>query len=188
MLALVYKDFVVQRTVILVYLAGAILFTTPVIYTNAPVVIAVMLAMTFPFASTTQDDRANSHLLLNSLPVTRREIVTAKYVFHMAASVCLVGVTVICEAAFDGLSPRAALSQVLIAAGVVAWFLAVFFPMYYGLGPRFVQSGSAVSPAGGGHARRAGGIVAHVGVVVQPEEALRRKGRRHALTTVASAA
>ncbi len=61
--------------------------------------------------------------------------------FHVAASLCFVGVAAAADAAFGGLPLRTALSQVLIATNVVAWFLAVFFPMYYGLGPRFVQIG-----------------------------------------------
>lgn len=144
MLTLVYKDFVVQRMVIVTYLAVTVLFAIQIISVDAPFVIVAMLAMAFTFASAGQDDRANSHLLLNSLPVTRQEIVTAKYVYHIASSLGLVGFAGIVRTLFSMMSPLTALYQTLITMAVIAWYLSVFFPMYYWLGPRFVQVGMIV--------------------------------------------
>src|SRR5690606_41087469 len=45
---------------------------------------------------------------------------------------------------FSMMSPLAALYQTLITMAVIAWYLSVFFPMYYWLGPRFVQVGMIV--------------------------------------------
>ena len=144
MLTLVYKDLIVQRIVILTYSVVTILFATQMLSVDAPLVIVAMLAMAFIFASAAHDDRANSHLLLNSLPVTRREIVTAKYVYHVAASLGFVGMAAIARTLLGMMSPHAALSQTLITMTVITWYLAIFFPMYYGLGPRFVQVGMIV--------------------------------------------
>lgn len=141
MLNLVYKDFLVHRNVIPAYLVVTALFATQVIAVDGPIAIVAMLAIMFTFATAVQDERSNSHLLLNSLPVTRQEIVTAKYVFHLAASLFFVGISVLYWALAGDLSPQAALSQLLIAMGVIVWYMAVFFPLYYWLGPRFVQLG-----------------------------------------------
>ena len=138
---MVYKDVVVQRSVLLIYSAFAVFFATQVITGDGPLAVTAALAMMFSFNATALDERTNIHLLLNSLPVTRQDIVTAKYVFHIAAGLCFVVIAAVCRTVAGGLTLRAALVQILAAAALIVWFLSVFFPAYYWLGPRFVQIG-----------------------------------------------
>jgi len=134
----------VQRTVILAYAVVAILFITQLIRVDGPMAVISMLAMFFTFGTAAHEDKNNSHVLLNSLPVARKEIVTAKYVFHIAFGICLVGLTFIYRTVIGALPKDAALWQYVIAVTVIVWFVSVFFPMYFWLGPRFVQIGMIV--------------------------------------------
>jgi hypothetical protein len=144
MFNILYKEFVVQRTVILAYAVVAILFITQLIRVDGPMAVISMLAMFFTFGTAAHEDKNNSHVLLNSLPVARKEIVTAKYVFHIAFGICLVGLTFIYRTVIGALPKDAALWQYVIAVTVIVWFVSVFFPMYFWLGPRFVQIGMIV--------------------------------------------
>ena len=144
MFNILYKEFVVQRTVILAYAVVAILFITQLIRVDGPMAVISMLAMFFTFGTAAHEDKNNSHVLLNSLPVARKEIVTAKYVFHIAFGICLVGLTFIYRTIIGALPKDAALWQYVIAVTVIVWFVSVFFPMYFWLGPRFVQIGMIV--------------------------------------------
>lgn len=144
MLNMVYKEFVVERVSLLVCLGLAILFRAQLISFDAPLALMSVLSMLFTFGTAAHEDRYQSHILINSLPVTRREIVTAKYVFHILVGLGFIGLAVIHAAVFGGIPRRAALSQSLIGAAVIACFVSVFFPMYYWLGPRFVQIGMRV--------------------------------------------
>jgi hypothetical protein len=144
MFNILYKEFVVQRTVILAYAVVAILFITQLIRVDGPMAVISMLAMFFTFGTAAHEDKNNSHVLLNSLPVARKEIVTAKYVFHIAFGICLVGLTFIYRTIIGALPKDAAMWQYVIAVTVIVWFVSVFFPMYFWLGPRFVQIGMIV--------------------------------------------
>jgi len=144
MFNILYKEFVVQRTVILAYAVVAILFITQLIRVDGPMAVISMLAMFFTFGTAAHEDKNNSHVLLNSLPVARKEIVTAKYVFHIAFGICLVGLTFIYRTVIGALPKDAAMWQYVIAVTVIVWFVSVFFPMYFWLGPRFVQIGMIV--------------------------------------------
>ncbi|MFS8628595.1 MAG: ABC-2 transporter permease [Limnochordales bacterium] len=140
MLKLVYKDFLVHRTLLAVYAALALFLTVQFGGAEAPLAGATMVGMFLPFAAANQDDRFNAHVLLNSLPVTRRELVTAKYVFHLAAGVGLMLVAAVGRAALGGVPVPRAL-ELLTNVVVLAVFLSTFFPLYYWLGQRFVYAG-----------------------------------------------
>lgn len=138
MLNIVFKEFAVQRTAIVVYFAIALLMVTQLIPAEGPLAAVSMLAMLFTFSTIACDDRNNVHILMNSLPVSRKEIVTAKYLFHLAVGLSLVLFAVILGGIFGESTLNLALWQTLIAVLVITSFVSVFFPLYYWLGARFV--------------------------------------------------
>lgn len=144
MTTILYKEFLVQRTLILLYAAITLFFAAQLIPVDEPLTVISILAMFFTFGTAAHEDKNNSHVLLNSLPVSRKEIVTAKYAFHLAIGLCLVGFAFICKVLISDLPAGTAFRQTAVAAAIVIWFVAAFFPMYYWLGPRFVQIGMIV--------------------------------------------
>lgn len=67
-------------------------------------------------------------------------MVTAKYVFNILLGWTFVGMAAVVYSLLHASNGISMLEAGLAMASVV-WYAAVFFPMYYWLGPRFVQLG-----------------------------------------------
>lgn len=155
MASLIWKEFVAARLLLwLVIPVGAVQLTvmasTPPLYPLAALTVAALLA----FGSIALEETQRTELLWNSLPVTRGELVTARYL------TVLIGMTVglalgwaIAQVAVRPLATNAAGSAAFtgLAAhafmfGVLAFAAAVFLPLYFRLGAgRGVVSFSAVA-------------------------------------------
>ena len=144
MIPILRKEFIVQRTLILFYAAATLIFAAQFIPVDEPLPIITILAVFFTFGTAAHEDKNNSHVLLNSLPVSRKEIVAAKYAFHILIGIGFVVLAAVCKIVAGGMPAGAALEQSVAAATVVVLFVSVFFPMYFWLGPRFVQIGMIV--------------------------------------------
>jgi len=123
---------------ILIYAAVVILFAVQVIPVFFPVALAVCLGMFFTFTSAVHEDINNSHVLVNSLSVDRKTVVTAKYAFHTAAGIGFIALDLLLEAAAGACLPDIAWQFAFSVLGIV-WFISFFFPIYFWLGIRFVQ-------------------------------------------------
>lgn len=77
------------------------------------------------------DDRNRTQLLIGSLPVSCREIVTASYAFQIGTGLGLVVLASAIRLLLGKLPFEAALSQALVAATVIVAFVSVFYPLYY---------------------------------------------------------
>jgi len=141
MFNMMYKEFIVERVALLSYAALTAVFTRQRIAENATLAFISLLAMSFALSTVAHDDRSNAHMFITSLPVSRREIVTAKYLFHIAAGFGLIGLAVIVKAIDGGLEFSVAWGPTALALLLVVWFLSIFFPLYYWLGPRFAKIG-----------------------------------------------
>jgi hypothetical protein len=136
--SILYKDLVVERTVILIYTAGVILFALQVVPIFDPLALAFCLAIFFTFTTASHEEMNNGHILLNSLPVDRKEVVAAKYAFHLAVGAGFIGLDVLLEAVTGAWSPDLGRQFAFAVLGII-WFVSVFFPLYFWLGHRFVQ-------------------------------------------------
>lgn len=144
MVSLLYKEYLVNRTVFLVYLAVAALNIFLFIKADDSLPIAQLLALFFTISAAAQEDRNNSHIFINSLPVSRKEVVKAKYIFSILFGLFIIGMTIIVQLAFRPFALGRGFMEVIIAIVAVCWFVAVFYPLYYWLGSRFVQIGMFV--------------------------------------------
>lgn len=146
MASLLYKEFLTQRTVILIYLVVTLLdiniFRVDdfLFYLFIPSFFAIFFTMN----TVTLDDRNKSHILLNSLPVSRKEVVTAKFLFAFLFGSLLIGITLIYQTVIRPSLPENGLLQAVIAVAAISWFASIFFPMYYWLGPSFARIGTYV--------------------------------------------
>jgi len=136
--SILYKDFVAERTVLLIYTAGVILFALQVVPIFDPLALASCLAIFFTFTTASHEEMNNGHILINSLPVNRKDVVTAKYAFPLAVGAGFIGLDVLLETVTGAWSPDLGW-QIAIAVIGIVWFASVFFPLYFWLGHRFVQ-------------------------------------------------
>lgn len=81
MFNLIKKDLILQKNLLLVYLLVLVLLLSSGFHFGF---IVVLLSSLFLFNSQYYDDKEKSHVLLNSLPYTRKEIVSSKYVGGVA--------------------------------------------------------------------------------------------------------
>ncbi|MGE7022191.1 ABC-2 transporter permease [Solibacillus cecembensis] len=89
MLQLVKKDFVIHKIILLGMLAGLIIYMVLDVS-------AIFLGLLFSFTMTLQifssDEKRTAQILLSSLPLTRREIVSSKYIaafLYIAIIICI---------------------------------------------------------------------------------------------------
>jgi len=139
MFNLVLKDFLVQKkTFIMAFIYSVfffIVFNNPaygdIVYTVGSVAIGYI----FITYATTWDDKNDSDIMLNSLPVVRKEIVMARYVFAILVSLIgtvimtLTGI-VINVAGFMELR-FAALHDFTISLFMLSVFVSLYLPIHY---------------------------------------------------------
>ena len=141
MTSLLLKEYYSNRSVLLI--AAAMLFIFPLVFfqdnasgPSTPVIFSAVMALYFTMGVNMEDRKNDSDVLLNSLPVTRRQIVTAKYVAAVlvGALFIAIGKTVSMIKA----QPTVSLTEAAVALIAVVLFSAVYFPLFYKFGTQFV--------------------------------------------------
>ena len=87
MLNLIKKDFILQKNLMFVYLIVLALFLSSDF--NFSFVIALVSTLIL-FNSQYYDEKEKAHILINSLPYTRKEIVSSKYIGGLLFTLCLI--------------------------------------------------------------------------------------------------
>ncbi|WP_155593882.1 ABC-2 transporter permease [Lysinibacillus cavernae] len=77
MLNLILKDVLIQKNILIIYIATIILY---LLVNVSPVFIVFVYSVVFILNAFSNDEKDNANILLNSLPYTRREIVSSKYI------------------------------------------------------------------------------------------------------------
>lgn len=77
MLQLVKKDFLIHKNILLAMLAGMIIY---MVMDVPPIFLGLIFAFTMTMQIFSSDEKRNAQVLLCSLPLTRKEIVSSKYI------------------------------------------------------------------------------------------------------------
>jgi ABC-type transport system involved in multi-copper enzyme maturation permease subunit len=143
MTSLLYKEFMSLRTVIFVYLLGlgVLLFVTTIMNENGSAFLLPVAGLSWFFIMSiaAQEEKNDSHILINSLPVSRKQVVAAKYLFSILAGLVFIGIALMVHPLFNLSSQGTNMFDAVLTMAATGWFAAIYFPMYYWLGPRFVQ-------------------------------------------------
>jgi len=139
MLNLVLKDFLVQKKTFLMAFIYSIfffvVFSNPAYRDIVYAVGSVAIGYIFISYATTWDDKNDSEIMLNSLPVVRKDIVMARYVFAILVSLlgtvimALTGI-VINIAGFMELR-YIALRDFAISLFMISIFVSLYLPIHY---------------------------------------------------------
>lgn len=138
MFNLIKKDFIIQKSQILLFIPVLIFFA---IFGKhlSPAFIFFVASSYIPMNGYIYDERVESNIFLNSLPYTRKEIVAAKYIGAIVYMILSIGLASIVLYFFNyGYMMR----DIAIAAGLFFVFAALAFPLFYILKPGYV--GTAV--------------------------------------------
>lgn len=144
MFNLIKKDFIIQKTQIMLFIPFIMFFA---IFADhmSPSFVLLLAATYIPLNGYIYDEQVESNILLNSLPYTRKEIVAAKYIGSLAYMILSIGVASIILYIFNY---EYMFRDIAIAAGLFFIVSALAFPLFYILKPGYI------------------GIVVVVGVIV----------------------
>ncbi|MFC0300015.1 ABC-2 transporter permease [Virgibacillus soli] len=138
MFNLIKKDFIIQKAQIILFIPFIIFFA---IFGDhmSPAFIFLLAGAYIPLNGYIYDEQVESNILLNSLPYTRKEIVSAKYISAIAYMILSIGVASVILYIFNfGFMIR----DITIAMGLFFVFSAFAFPLFYILKPGYI--GAAV--------------------------------------------
>ncbi|WP_174614835.1 ABC-2 transporter permease [Virgibacillus ihumii] len=145
MRSLLYKEWVVNQAIIIsmaVLLIAGSMFVKMFNDTGQnPIYLAVIFGLMYPFIGDMNENTNKSENLINSLPVNRTEIVTSKYVSALLFGVLVIGITAFLK--FFSLFEENQFIELAAALSFIGIFIAVYLPVFYLLGPRFVMIGMA---------------------------------------------
>lgn len=139
MLYLIRKDIILQKKTLLIMLPILILYLS---LTSAIAWIGVLFSIAIIMQSFSVDEKSTSHMLLNALPYTRKEIVNSKYigagVFTLLIVLTIfVGNLIVHKEIIQW-------EQLLLVMSVVAVFISFAFPFSYLFKSQYLMIGFIV--------------------------------------------
>ncbi|WP_053362393.1 ABC-2 transporter permease [Bacillus sp. FJAT-27251] len=125
MFNLIRRDVILQKRQLILFIPLILFF----IITNSHPVLTFLVASIFiPFNAFAYDEKAETNILLNSLPYTRTEIIASRFlgaVVYMALSVAVTSV------AFFALDKPFTIKDIATTVSMFLFFAAFTFPLFY---------------------------------------------------------
>lgn len=140
MLNLIRKDIVLQKKTLMILLP--LLFAYLFIGTST-IWVGVLFSIAIIMQSFSMDEKSSIHLLLNSLPYTRKEIVSSKYL-----GACVFMFIIVLTIIIGNLIIQREMiqwKQLLLLTGIVAVFISFAFPFAYLFKSQYLMVVFAVS-------------------------------------------
>ncbi|WP_438350624.1 ABC-2 transporter permease [Paenibacillus sp. FA6] len=134
MFNLIKKDFVIQKTQILLFIPFIMFFAIFAHHMN-PAFVFLLVSTYIPMNGYIYDEQVESNIFLNSLPYTRKEIVDAKYIGAIAYMILSIGIAGIILYVFNY---DYTIRDIAIAVGLFFIFVAFAFPLFYILKPGYI--------------------------------------------------
>ncbi|QQP12307.1 ABC-2 transporter permease [Lysinibacillus agricola] len=128
MVNLILKDVLIQKKLILFYIATIILY---LFIDVSLVMIGFLYSMAFITMSFSYDEKDNANILLNSLPYTRKEIVSSKYIGSLVHTLLIISITYIGNFFLNGKEVLFLWKDILLIIGLVTVALSFILPICY---------------------------------------------------------
>ena len=126
MLNLIRKDIVLQKGTLLILLPALFLY---LLVGRSDIWVGVIFCIAIIMQSFALDEKSSTNLFLNSLPYTRKEIVSSKYIVALAFTLLVLLTIVVGNLILHGELTR--WDQLLFTASVVVLFVSFAFPFSY---------------------------------------------------------
>ncbi|MBP2241574.1 ABC-2 type transport system permease protein [Cytobacillus eiseniae] len=134
MFNLIRRDVILQKWQLLFFIPFILVF---VIMGASPVLVFLVASIFIPFNTYAYDEKAETNILLNSLPYTRIEIIASRYlgaIFYMLLSI---GVTSLALFIFN---KPFTLTDIAIGSGLFLLFAAFTFPLFQIFKPGYITT------------------------------------------------
>ncbi|OXS72802.1 hypothetical protein B1B04_14335 [Lysinibacillus sp. KCTC 33748] len=128
MFNLIFKDILIQKKVFLIYIATIIIY---LLIDVSPIPIAVVCSLTFINMALSYDEKDNANMLLNSLPYTRREIVSSRYVGVLIFTSLFIMLTYGGSFLLNGKETPFSWKAILLIIGIVMVAISLLLPVFY---------------------------------------------------------
>ncbi|MCG7437629.1 ABC-2 transporter permease [Lysinibacillus fusiformis] len=128
MLNLILKDILIQKNILIIYIATIILY----LMVNVPSVYIVFIySIVFVLSAFSNDEKDNANILLNSLPYTRKEIVSSKYIGALIFTGLFMFLTYLFDFLLNGNQVAVLWKEVLLIMGLVMIVISFILPISY---------------------------------------------------------
>ncbi|MEK4651817.1 MULTISPECIES: ABC-2 transporter permease [Niallia] len=134
MFNLIRRDAILQKRQLLVFIPFIVFF---IVMNLDSVYIFLVASIFIPFNAYAYDEKAETNILLNSLPYTRKEIIASRYIgaiVYMLASILLT------SAALFLFNKPFTLTDIVVGSGFFLLFAAFTFPLFYMLKPGYITT------------------------------------------------
>ncbi len=141
MFNLIWKDLFIQKKLILLYLAIIGLYFwlgTPLFW------LAFITSISFIMNAFYYDEKDNINILLNSLPYTRKQIVTSKYIGAIIFTALFIGVIAGGSFIINGMESPFSWKGVLQTFGLVMAWISLIFPFFYKFKQQYLVIGGII--------------------------------------------
>ena len=136
MLNLIKKDILLQKNLGLVYLGLIILY----LYIDISLVITIIMTCSlFVLHSHYYDEKDHSNMLLNSLPYSRKEIVTSKYLEALIVFIPVTIISIVSKLIFTGGDFEFSYTSLLIGLFGTMIFTAIYLPFFYKFTQQYIM-------------------------------------------------
>ncbi|GAA0463774.1 ABC-2 transporter permease [Alkalibacillus silvisoli] len=125
MFNLIRRDVILQKRMLLLLIPFILFF---VLMGSHPALIVLAVSIYIPFNAFYYDEKAETNILLNSLPYTRKEIIASRYLGAIVYMLLAVGLTCLFLLAFN---KSFSLTEIAIGSGLFLLFAALTFPIFY---------------------------------------------------------
>lgn len=141
MLNLIWKDILIQKKVILFYIATICIY---LLVGVSPILIGVVYSLVFIVNAFSYDEKGNANVLLNSLPYTRKEIVSSKYIGAIVFTLLIVGVIYTGNFLLNGIEITSIWKEILLLLGIVMLAISFMLPISYKFKTQYLLFASMV--------------------------------------------
>lgn len=125
MFNLIRRDVILQKWQLLIFIPFIVFF---IIMDSHPALTFLVASIFIPFNAFAYDEKAETNILLNSLPYTRKEIIASRYLGAIVYMVLAIGVT---SLALFVSSTSFTVQDIAIASSLFLLFAAFTFPLFY---------------------------------------------------------
>ncbi|ADU32086.1 ABC-2 transporter permease [Evansella cellulosilytica] len=135
MFNLIRRDAILQKKMLLTFIPFILFFI--IMDIHHPAFIFLVASLFIPFNAYSYDEKAETNILLNSLPYTRKEIIAARYlgsIFYTLLAFAVTGVTLFL------FNKPFTLTDIAIGGGLFLIFAAFTFPLFYILKPGHIAT------------------------------------------------
>ncbi|PAD21659.1 ABC-2 transporter permease [Terribacillus saccharophilus] len=132
MLNLIRRDFIIQKWQLLVFVLVILFFV--LLGRQDPAFIFLLASVIIPINTIAYDEKAETNILLNSLPYTRSEIIASRYLGTIVFIILATGVTSVLLYVFDR---NFSITDIAISSSLALLLLSFYLPMSYIIKPGY---------------------------------------------------